>query len=71
MAKGRYYAKNKSMMISEDYSKTSNLPTEVVMKDYPRVDYVMQNVSDTMYGMDMQVDNAIKATRRGLAKKKY
>ena len=32
-----------SGMISEDFSKPSNLPTKVVMKPYPKYNSVMQN----------------------------
>ena len=73
MAKKKYYQDkmNTSSMVKEDRSKPSNLPTEVIMKQYPSQDYINAPVEDTMEAMDMQFNNAVRGTRKQLAKKKY
>lgn len=70
MAK-KYYGNSKGGMLQEDKSKPYNCPTEVKMADYPKVDYLSSDIDDTMYGMDEQMNNAVRSARKFAAKKKY
>lgn len=74
MAKKRYYndkMREKEGMLKEDRSKHANLPTEVMMKEYPRQDYLMQDYGDTMMDTDMYFNNAVMGARKQKARKKY
>ena len=59
MAK-RYYEemrkqeKSAAGMISEDTSKIANLPTEVMFKEYPKEEYHIYNLDDTIDTVDRQ-----------------
>ena len=70
--KKRYYAnKRKSGMIMENKNAPSNCPQEVIMKEYPQNDYLNAPVYDDLYGIDMQIDGAVRKARKQMAKKKY
>lgn len=60
-------------MISEDFSKPSNLPTEVVMKPYPKYNSVMQNYNyDTlMDATECMNDSARIADRHKKGRGRY
>lgn len=58
-------------MIQEDKSAPSNLPREVIMREYPKVDYLYQPIDDTMEGIDRQMDSSVRGVRKQLANKKY
>lgn len=58
-------------MLHEDKSAPSSCPREVMMTEYPAVDYLYQPIDDTMYGIDHQMDTSVKDVRRHMAKKKY
>jgi len=62
---------SKSGMIHEDKSAPSNLPREVIMKEYPKVDYLYQPIDDTMEGIDRQMKSSVSGVRKQLASKKY
>lgn len=45
-----------SGMISEDRSAIANLPQNVIMREYPRVDYARQEgLNDNILGIDVQM----------------
>lgn len=58
-------------MFKEDKSKPSNLPTEVIMKQYPKNDYMNAPVADDMEYMDAQRNEGIRTAKRNISKKKY
>lgn len=58
-------------MIYEDKNAPSNLPREVIMEEYPKVNYIYQPIDDTMYGVDHQMESIATGVQRQLAKKKY
>lgn len=66
----RYY-REKADMLHEDRSKPSNLPQEVMMKQYPERDYLMADAPDDWQYMDMQANQAVRKAQRYLSKKKY
>jgi len=67
MAKKRYYSDSKdSGMIKEDYSAPSNLPRNVVYREYPKIDYDYYDLNDDIKG----VDNQMRDDTRGAARKK-
>ncbi len=61
----------RSGMIQEDKSAPSNLPREVIMKEYPKVDYLYQPIDDTIEGIDRQMNSSVMGVRKQLANKKY
>jgi len=61
MAKKKYYDKmNYGPGVSNDTSKHANLPTEVIMKDYPKLGYVMQSYGDNNAETDRVFDKTIR-----------
>lgn len=66
MAKKKYYG-----MLDQNKSKPSNLPTEVIMKEYGSLDYISSDVDDTMSGMDALANSAVSKAKKQLAKKPY
>ena len=70
--KKRYYgSKSKSGMMMENKSAPSNCPQEVIMKEYPALEYMNAPVSDDLYGIDMQMNDAVRSSKKQLSKKKY
>lgn len=75
MAKKRYYQgkkdrKDESMgmkgaMIGRD------MPSEVIMRDYPSMDYLEQSYEDTIVGIDSVHDGAVRGARKQRMNKKY
>lgn len=61
----------KGGMIQEDRSAPSNLPREVIMKEFPKVGYLYQPIPDTIEGIDRQMDSDVRGVRKQLASKKY
>lgn len=51
-------------MIREDRSKPSNLPQEVMMKEYPPVDYFNSYIDDSIYGIDNQMQNGVSGLKK-------
>lgn len=62
---------NKGGMLHEDKSAPSNCPREVIMKEYPKVDYLYQPIDDTIEGIDRQMNSGVSGVRKQLASKKY
>ena len=63
MAK-RYYKSTRkdSVMISENKSKLANLPTEVIMKEYPKTSSTGDpSLNDTISGIDKQMNSDVKS----------
>jgi len=61
-------------MISEDYSKMSNLPQNVVIREYPKREYFLSDElnGDNLRGVDQQINNLDGAKiRRGKNPKKF
>lgn len=68
----KHHKKNgRAGMLYEDKSAPSNCPREVIMKEYPKVDYLYQPIDDTMYGIDHQMNSGVRGVRKQLANKKY
>ena len=71
MAK-RYHKSKKGGMISNDSSKFANIPTEVVMKEYPKTSYHGDpGLNDTISGIDSQMgsDTHAGAVKSGNSEK--
>jgi len=59
-------------MISNDYSKIANLPTEVMMKAYPPCPaYMDWEMQDNIIGIDRQLSNDNAKRRSGFDPHKY
>jgi hypothetical protein len=59
-------------MISNDYSKIANLPTEIMMKAYPPCPaYMDWEMEDNIIGVDRQIARDDAARRRGFYPHKY
>lgn len=63
MAKRKRYYSEPSM-ISEDYNAPSNLPQNVVYKEYPKVDYDSYDLNDNIKGIDVQMNDDVRGERR-------
>ncbi len=69
---GNYYGmREKDSMLKEDRSKHSHMPTEVIMKSYPRQDYIMQDYGDSLYSTDMYANETVRGANKQKAHKKY
>lgn len=62
MAKRYYDKKNKSM----GQGSFANMPQDVIMKEYPKVDYAMYGdyKEDNLMGVDMQMNDDIKGLKK-------
>jgi hypothetical protein len=59
-------------MIREDKNAMANLPQEVMIKQYPRVRYEMdENINDNLRGIDRQMEDDGKKQKRGAFPEKY
>jgi hypothetical protein len=59
-------------MISEDRNAIANLPQEVIMKEYPRVDYAANyDLNDNIRGVDAQMYEDSKRKKNGPYPEKY
>lgn len=58
-------------MLYEDKKAPSNCPQEVIMSEYPKVDYLYQEIDDTMYGIDNAMRTAVKGARKQSGNVKY
>ena len=53
-----------SGMIREDRSSIANLPQDVKYTAYPKTDYFMYDLDDTIRGIDVQIDDDVRGERR-------
>lgn len=63
-----------SMMIKEDRSSVANLPQQVVMRDWPKVDYTgFEGLDDTIRGVDQQMNDDARggSKKRGYNPEKF
>lgn len=59
-------------MISEDFSAPGNFPREVMMKDYPTMDYAEYSpYPDSLDGTDEQVQTDERGMKRRMSGQKY
>ncbi len=70
---GDYYGMREGSpsMLYEDRGKHAHMPTEVIMKQYPRQDYIMQDYGDTLYYTDMYSNETVRGANKQKARKKY
>jgi hypothetical protein len=61
----------KHSMIHEDHSKPSNLPQEVMMKEYPSQDYYNSYIDDTMYGIDGQHNEGVRGMKKQIRQRMF
>ena len=67
----RAMEKKDGNMMPSGKNEHACLPTEVVMRDYPRVDnYMVGNYDDTMVGMDRQMSEDASQRRKGTKPRK-
>lgn len=71
MAGSKKQQRSDGAMISKDMSATANMPQNVVMRDYPKVDYAMYNLNDTITGIDYQMKSDMKGKKKGGMPEKY
>lgn len=57
--------------IKNDPRKHANLPTEVIIQDYPSCSYMDQYLDDTLVGIDKQIDHDVMIGARQMSRKKY
>ena len=52
-------------MLSSDNSAMANMPQNVIMKHYPKVDLTMnESLDDTIYGVDQQMNGDARGGKR-------
>lgn len=49
-----------SDMIHEDNNQVANLPQQVMMKSYPKSDYLHYDLNDDIRGIDVQMDDDVR-----------
>ena len=57
--------------ISNNPSKLANLPTDIMMVDYPSCSYMPQYVGDSIVEIDRQINNGVKGGMKQNLNKKY
>ena len=57
--------------VYEDMSKTANLPTDVMMMDYPNFPSVPQRLDDSINYIDRQMDKGVKGMTKQILDKSY
>ncbi len=57
--------------VYEDMSKMSNLPTDVMMMDYPNFPSVPQRLDDSINYIDQQIDKGVKGMTKQILDKSY
>lgn len=50
--------------------KFANMPQEVMMKEYPKCDYVRSDLDDTMTNIDMVKDKSVKKAKKYVSNQK-
>lgn len=55
----------------KEANNESGIPDKVIMKKYPKLDYMMQGYGDSYYDMDMNFDKNIKVGSKQLGRKRY
>lgn len=60
----------KSPMIEEDFREFANLPRDVKMKQYPRLNYMKQGVYDSMEGVDQDINESVDTANRSRLKRR-
>lgn len=64
MAARRHQEMQDAGMIHEDHSAIANMPQNVMIKPYPKVDHYMpENLDDTIAGVDRQMETLDGAKR--------
>jgi len=58
-------------MLREDRSKPSNLPQEVMMKEYPSTDFFNSYIDDTIYGIDNQMQNGVQGLKKQIRSRMF
>lgn len=58
-------------MISEDHSKLANLPQEVMMKSYPKTDFISYDYDDTIRRIDATIDDSVDKLEKHKSKSMY
>ncbi len=75
----KMYGNSKSMghrgkipaTIANNTSKLANLPTDIMMVDYPPCMYMPQYVGDSIVEIDQQMRNGVKTSMKQNLNKKY
>jgi len=57
--------------ISNNEAKHANLPTDVMMENYPSCMYMGQYVGDSIVEIDDQINNGVKGAMKQKLYKKY
>jgi chromosome condensin MukBEF complex kleisin-like MukF subunit len=59
-------------MISEDHNAISNMPQNVVMREYPKThDYLPEMIDDSLRGIDKQIRSDDEGKRKNFKPKKF
>jgi hypothetical protein len=68
----RYYKEEGSGMISNDTSKMSNLPTEVMVKPYAGTyEYLTESYNDKISGLDEEIKANESKRNSGMKPQRY
>lgn len=57
--------------ISNDDRKHANLPTDVMMENYPSTMYMGQYVGDSIVSIDAQINSGVRGSMKQKLDKKY
>jgi hypothetical protein len=71
MAGSKKQQRADASMIQKDMSAIANMPQNVVMKEYPQVDYAYYDLNDTITGIDYQMKADMKGKKKGPMPEKY
>lgn len=58
-------------MIKEDRSKPSNLPQEVMMKEYPEQGFFNSYIDDSIYGIDEQHNAGVAGMKKQIRSRMF
>jgi hypothetical protein len=58
-------------MLKEDRSKPSNLPQEVMMKEYPEQGYFNSYIDDSIYGIDEQHNAGVNGMKKQIRSRMF
>lgn len=60
-----------SGMIKEDHKEVANLPQEVIMKFYPKCEYMEYEYDDTIRRVDETIDDSVRTLKKSPSRSMY
>jgi hypothetical protein len=60
-----------SGMLKEDPREVANLPQEVIMKSYPKCEYMEYEYDDTIRRVDETIDDSVRTLKKNRSRSMY